>query len=127
MNFCYGGVCAVTTTNRAEKALALLKENSDSFDLVISDVMMPDMDGFKLLEMIGLTMDLPVISKQFVGGGGVVREREREVILLYISLMLYSQQILGITSKSSGIWAKLMRWLKTPRVAVSASLLDHFV
>ncbi len=31
--------------------------------MVISDVIMPDMDGFKLLELVGLEMDLPVISK----------------------------------------------------------------
>lgn len=28
-----------------------------------TDVYMPDMDGFKLLELVGLEMDLPVISK----------------------------------------------------------------
>ena len=33
------------------------------FARVISDVHMPDMDGFKLLELVGLEMDLPVISK----------------------------------------------------------------
>jgi two-component response regulator ARR-B family len=32
-------------------------------NLVISDVHMPDMDGFKLLELVGLEMDIPVISK----------------------------------------------------------------
>lgn len=53
---------AVTTTNQAAKALALLRENKERFDLVISDVHMPDMDGFKLLEQVGLEMDLPVIS-----------------------------------------------------------------
>lgn len=53
----------VTKTNRAEIALNLLRENKNGFDVVISDVHMPDMDGFKLLEHVGLEMDLPVISK----------------------------------------------------------------
>ncbi|KAK9280408.1 hypothetical protein L1049_014097 [Liquidambar formosana] len=51
----------VTTTNQAVKALDMLRENKNMFDLVISDVHMPDMDGFKLLELVGLEMDLPVI------------------------------------------------------------------
>ncbi|CAL9749029.1 unnamed protein product [Musa acuminata subsp. burmannicoides] len=51
----------VTTTTRATTALKLLRENRDKYDLVISDVHMPDMDGFKLLELVGLEMDLPVI------------------------------------------------------------------
>ncbi|GMP76437.1 hypothetical protein CsSME_00033111 [Camellia sinensis var. sinensis] len=53
----------VTKCNRAEMALSLLRENKNGYDIVISDVHMPDMDGFKLLEHIGLEMDLPVISK----------------------------------------------------------------
>jgi CheY-like chemotaxis protein len=53
----------VTTTNQAITALRLLREHGHMFDLVISDVHMPDMDGFKLLELVGLEMDLPVISK----------------------------------------------------------------
>ncbi|KGN55446.1 two-component response regulator ARR12 [Cucumis sativus] len=51
----------VTTTNQAVMALKLLRENKNKFDVVISDVHMPDMDGFKLLELVGLEMDLPVI------------------------------------------------------------------
>ena len=51
----------VTTCSRAAQALSLLRSSKD-FDLVLSDVYMPDMDGFKLLETIGLEMDLPVIS-----------------------------------------------------------------
>ncbi|XP_051129786.1 two-component response regulator ARR2-like [Andrographis paniculata] len=51
----------VTKCNKAEVALKLLRDNKDGFDVVISDVHMPDMDGFKLLEHVGLEMDLPVI------------------------------------------------------------------
>ncbi|CAL9771392.1 unnamed protein product [Musa acuminata subsp. burmannicoides] len=51
----------VTATQHALTALELLRENKDNYDIVISDVQMPDMDGFKLLEIIGLEMDLPVI------------------------------------------------------------------
>ncbi|XP_022750217.1 two-component response regulator ORR24-like [Durio zibethinus] len=51
----------VTTTNQAITALKMLRENKNRYDLVISDVNMPDMDGFKLLELVGLEMDLPVI------------------------------------------------------------------
>lgn len=53
----------VTKCNRAEIALSMLREKKNGYDIVISDVHMPDMDGFKLLEHIGLEMDLPVISE----------------------------------------------------------------
>ncbi|KAI5585693.1 hypothetical protein BDE02_06G162600 [Populus trichocarpa] len=65
----------VTTTNQAVTALEMLRENRNKYDLVISDVNMPDMDGFKLLELVGLEMDLPVImlsshgDKEFVYKG----------------------------------------------------------
>ena len=62
----FWGVFSVTKCNRAEIALSLLRENKNGFDIVISDVHMPDMDGFKLLEHVGLEMDLPVISKHLV-------------------------------------------------------------
>lgn len=54
---------AVTTCSQAAAALTLLRENKDGFHLVLSDVHMPDIDGFRLLECVGLEMDLPVISK----------------------------------------------------------------
>nr|GMD40936.1 two-component response regulator ARR12-like [Ipomoea batatas] len=62
----------VTTTNQAIQALQLLRENKNQFDLVISDVDMPDMDGFKLLELVGLEMDLPVIMLSAYGDTNLV-------------------------------------------------------
>ncbi|KAK3018532.1 hypothetical protein RJ639_005098 [Escallonia herrerae] len=62
-----GFTYAVTTTSQAVMALKMLRENRNMFDLVISDVHMPDMDGFKLLELVGLEMDLPVIMLSAYG------------------------------------------------------------
>ncbi|KAK7246335.1 hypothetical protein RIF29_41201 [Crotalaria pallida] len=62
----------VTKCKRAEVALSLLRENKNGFDIVLSDVHMPDMDGFKLLEHIGLEMDLPVIMMSADDGKQVV-------------------------------------------------------
>ncbi|XP_024528570.1 two-component response regulator ORR21 isoform X1 [Selaginella moellendorffii] len=58
---------AVTTCSRATAALTILRERKESFDVVISDVHMPDMDGFKLLELIGLEMGIPVIMMSASG------------------------------------------------------------
>ncbi|CAL9131241.1 unnamed protein product [Musa textilis] len=57
----------VTTCSLATDALHILRERKARFDIVISDVNMPDMDGFKLLEHVGLEMDLPVIMMSIDG------------------------------------------------------------
>ncbi|ONK61325.1 uncharacterized protein A4U43_C08F28700 [Asparagus officinalis] len=62
----------VTTCCQATVALSLLREKRCGFDVVISDVHMPDMDGFKLLELVGLEMDLPVIMMSADGGTNTV-------------------------------------------------------
>ncbi|KAL7595995.1 hypothetical protein Lser_V15G28113 [Lactuca serriola] len=61
-----------TICNRAEIGLSLLRENKNGHDIVLSDVHMPDMDGFKLLEHIGLEMDLPVIMMSADDSNSVV-------------------------------------------------------
>ncbi|KAF8041659.1 hypothetical protein BT93_A0301 [Corymbia citriodora subsp. variegata] len=62
----------VTTCSRSDVALSTLRDNKNGFDIVLSDVHMPDMDGFKLLEHIGLEMDLPVIMMSADDGKQVV-------------------------------------------------------
>ncbi|XP_061371844.1 two-component response regulator ORR21-like [Gastrolobium bilobum] len=52
---------SVTTCIDATAALNILRERKDGFDVVLSDVHMPKMDGYKLLEHVGLEMNLPVI------------------------------------------------------------------
>jgi hypothetical protein len=54
---------SVTSCGRAAKAPELPREDIDGFDPVVNDAYMPDMDGFKLLELVGLEMDLPIISE----------------------------------------------------------------
>ncbi|CAJ1944790.1 unnamed protein product [Sphenostylis stenocarpa] len=51
----------VTTTTQAVQALEMLRKNRNKFDLVISDVNMPEMDGFKLLQHVEHETDLPFI------------------------------------------------------------------
>ena len=51
----------VTTFTRGAVALKTLRERRHDFDIVLSDVHMPDMDGFKLLEHIALELDVPVM------------------------------------------------------------------
>jgi len=62
----------VTTCSQATVALSLLRERRGCFDVVLSDVHMPDMDGFKLLELVGLEMDLPVIMMSADGRTNLV-------------------------------------------------------
>ena len=51
----------MTTFTRGADALKTLRERRSDFDIVLSDVHMPDMDGFKLLEHIALELDVPVM------------------------------------------------------------------
>ncbi|MBA0818910.1 hypothetical protein Gohar_019674 [Gossypium harknessii] len=52
----------------------MLRENRSRYDLVITSVNMPDMDALKLLELVGLEMDLPVIMLSAHGHTKLVKK-----------------------------------------------------
>jgi SHAQKYF class myb-like DNA-binding protein len=62
----------VTACSNAETALKTLRAKKDDFDIVLSDVHMPDMDGFKLLELIQFELDLPVLMMSANADSSVV-------------------------------------------------------
>ncbi|KAI8529349.1 hypothetical protein RHMOL_Rhmol12G0218300 [Rhododendron molle] len=66
----------------------LLREKKDGFDIVLGDVLMPDMDGFKLFEDVRLEMDLPIINI-LIGGSNamlkLVEAKEMELDWLHKS------------------------------------------
>ncbi|KAJ8631143.1 hypothetical protein MRB53_024466 [Persea americana] len=51
----------VTTCDHPATALSILRERRGCYDVVLTDVYMPDINGFELLEIVGLEMDLPVV------------------------------------------------------------------
>ncbi|XP_077242279.1 two-component response regulator ARR14-like [Tasmannia lanceolata] len=51
----------VTCCEHPLAALTLLREQKGEFDLVLTDVHMPEMDGVELLQHIRMELDLPVI------------------------------------------------------------------
>ncbi|TVU25522.1 hypothetical protein EJB05_28021, partial [Eragrostis curvula] len=80
----------VTTVMHAETALEMLRARRDAnqFDLVITDVHMPGMDGFKLLELIGLEMDIPVIRAKLRSVAGVSADPDKFLITLKSDIFL---------------------------------------
>lgn len=55
----------MSATTTAEEAIRLLNDEKQTFDIVITNVVRHDMDGFKILQVIGVGMDIPVVSKYF--------------------------------------------------------------
>jgi len=53
--------------HKASEALSLLRKTNQRIDIILVDVVMPEMDGFKFLEIIGLEMCIPVILMSVQG------------------------------------------------------------
>lgn len=56
----------VVTAKHPNDALCTLRIKGDAFDLVVSDVHMPDMNGFELQEAIAHEFNLPVVCKLYL-------------------------------------------------------------
>ncbi|KAK9683494.1 hypothetical protein RND81_10G145200 [Saponaria officinalis] len=108
----------VTTTSEAITALKMLRENKNMFDLVISDVHMPDMDGFKLLELVGLEMDLPVIMLSANGDTKLVMKGITHGACDYLLKPIRLEEL-------KNIWQHVVRRKKPdPRDRNSSNILD---
>ncbi|KAL6543861.1 hypothetical protein OROGR_010358 [Orobanche gracilis] len=86
----------VTSCSQATVALNLLRERKGCFDVVLSDVHMPDMDGFKLLELVGLEMDLPVIMMSADGRMNLVMQGIRHGACDYLIKPIRDEELKNI-------------------------------
>ncbi|KAM6594733.1 hypothetical protein CsatA_002436 [Cannabis sativa] len=120
----------VTTSSEAVAALNMLRENRNNFDLVISEVQMPDMDGFKLLELVRLEMNLPVIMLSGNGDPKLVMKGITEGACDYLLKPVRIEEL-------KNIWKHVIRGKKNefdepstqkkPRVIWSLELHQKFV
>ena len=58
--------------SNAESALKILRSKKNKIDIELSDVHMPDMDGFKLLEIIQFELSIPVLMMSANSDSSVV-------------------------------------------------------
>ncbi|XP_047330443.1 two-component response regulator ORR21-like isoform X2 [Impatiens glandulifera] len=84
------------TCSKATEALDLLRERKGFFDMVLSDVHMPDMDGFKLLELVGLEMDLPVIMMSADGRTNTVMRGVRHGACDYLIKPIREEELMNL-------------------------------
>lgn len=110
----------VTTCCEATGALNLLRERRGCFDVVLSDVHMPDMDGYKLLEHVGLEMDLPVIMMSADGRTSAVMKGVRHGACDYLIKPVREEEL-------RNIWQHVARkiWNVNKEHEISGSLEDN--
>ncbi|KAL5553256.1 hypothetical protein UlMin_040657 [Ulmus minor] len=108
-----------TVCSQATTALNLLRENKGCFDVVLSDVHMPDMDGYKLLEHVGLEMDLPVIMMSADGRTSAVMRGIRHGACDYLIKPIREEEL-------KNIWQHVARkkWNENKELEHSGSLED---
>ncbi|KAG7974401.1 hypothetical protein I3843_06G048100 [Carya illinoinensis] len=110
----------VTTCSEATVALNLLRERKGCFDVVLSDVHMPDMDGYKLLERVGLEMDLPVIMMSADGRTSAVMKGIKHGACDYLIKPIREEEL-------KNIWQHVLRkkWNENKELEHSGSLEEN--
>ncbi|XP_041010562.1 two-component response regulator ORR21-like isoform X1 [Juglans microcarpa x Juglans regia] len=110
----------VTTCSEAAVALNHLRERKGCFDVVLSDVHMPDMDGYKLLEHVGLEMDLPVIMMSADGRTSAVMKGIRHGACDYLIKPIREEEL-------KNIWQHVVRkkWNENKELEHSSSLEEN--
>ncbi|KAL9234829.1 hypothetical protein vseg_009654 [Gypsophila vaccaria] len=73
----------VTSLGDKTQALGLLKRNVDNFDIVLTNVNIDEMDGFKLLEA-GLELDIPVIMISASESRAIIKKGVRHGAVDYL-------------------------------------------
>jgi len=90
---------AVTTAAGGAEALKLL--DAETFDLVLLDVMMPEVDGFTVCRRIKedpRTKELPVIFLTAKGGGEALAEGFESGAVMYINKPFTANKLLTIVN-----------------------------
>jgi DNA-binding response OmpR family regulator len=90
---------AVTTAGGGAEALRLLA--ADTFDLVLLDVMMPEVDGFTVCRKIkedARLKDIPVIFLTAKGGGEALAEGFESGAIMYINKPFTANKLLTIVN-----------------------------
>ena len=99
--------CGTVTTNNPFEAIELLKR--EGFDLVITDLKMPGMDGIELLEAIkSIEEDMPVIIVTAYGTVESAIESMGKGSFDFITKPFKKEQILFTIDKA-------LKWLKLQR------------
>ncbi|MCO5603633.1 hypothetical protein L7F22_057784 [Adiantum nelumboides] len=117
----------VTTCERAVDALKLLRDNKDGFDVVISEAHMPDMDGYKLLELIGLEMGLPVLMMSSNGETNAAMKGIKLGACDYLVKPVRIQELKNIWKHAIRPKRRDPATLKKPQVGWSVDLHQKFV
>ncbi|KAK1387526.1 hypothetical protein POM88_015704 [Heracleum sosnowskyi] len=105
----------VTTCSQATAAMDLLRERKCCFDLVLIDVHTPDMDGFKLLEFVGLEMNLPVIMMSTYGRTSAIIRGIRHGACDYLIKPIHEEEL-------KNIWQHVVRKMLNEKQENSSSL-----